>query len=77
MPYVASSLGQHATTRMHSARITPVAVTATDGSGKISAVIIPIAAMSAKPTNGWRGTLSNFICGGFSLIQPLEGKPQS
>jgi hypothetical protein len=52
MAYVTSSLGQHAKVRMQSARIIAVAVRATDGSGKISAAIIPIAAISAKPTNG-------------------------
>src|SRR6266496_3000607 len=67
MAYVASSLGQQATMRMQSASIIAVAVTATDGSRKISAAIIPIAAMSAKPTNGWRGALSNFICWAFRL----------
>ena len=61
MAYVTSSLGQHAKVRMQSARIIAVAVKATDGSGMISAAIIPIAAMSARPTNGWRGALSNFI----------------
>src|SRR6267378_2850337 len=61
MPYVASSLGQRATVRMQSARITAVGIRATDGSGRISAVMIPITAMSARPTNGWRGALINFI----------------
>src|SRR5436190_24195418 len=64
---VGSSLGQRATVRMQSARIIAVGVTATDGSGKISAAIIPIAAISARPTNGWRGALSNFICWAFRL----------
>ena len=67
MTYVASSIGQQATMRMQSARIIAVAVTAADESGKISAAIIPIAAMSARPTNGWRGALSNFICWAFRL----------
>src|SRR5207247_9731193 len=67
MACVGSSLGQRATVRMQSARIIAVGVTATDGSGKISAAIIPIAAISAKPTNGWRGALSNFICWAFRL----------
>jgi hypothetical protein len=48
---------------MQGMRISAAAVTAMDGSGRISAVIIPIAAMTAKPTNGWRGALSNFIAG--------------
>ena len=52
MAYVASSLGQRATVRMQRARIINAAVTATDESGKISAAIIPVAAISAKPTNG-------------------------
>jgi hypothetical protein len=67
MAYVATSLGQHATVRMHSARIITVAMRATDGSGMISAATIPIAAMSARPTNGWLGALSNFICWAFRL----------
>jgi hypothetical protein len=54
---------------MQSARIITAAVTATDGSGKISAAIIPIAAMSARPTNGWRGALSNFIEWRFRLCR--------
>jgi hypothetical protein len=61
MAYVATNLGQQAPMRMQSMRISAAAVTAMDGSGRISAVIIPIAAMTAKPTNGWRGALSNFI----------------
>jgi hypothetical protein len=61
MAYVATNLGQQAPTRMQSTRISAVAVTATGGSGRISAVIIPIAAIIARPTNGWRGALSIFI----------------
>src|SRR5213083_990071 len=67
MPYVASSLGQQMRAGMQSERIIAVAVAATDGRGKISAAIIPVAAISAKPTNGWRGALSNFICWAFRL----------
>src|SRR5216117_2393531 len=63
MAYVATSLGQHMPVRMQSARIIAVAVRAIDGSGRISAAIIPSAAITARPTNGWRGALSNFIDG--------------
>src|SRR6184192_3173027 len=63
MAYVATSLGQHMPVRMQSARIIAVAVTEIDGSGRISAAIIPSAAITARPTNGWRGALSNFIDG--------------
>src|SRR5213592_554484 len=63
MANVATSLGQHMTVRMQSARIIAVAVRAIDGSGRISAAIIPSAAITARPTNGWRGALSNFIDG--------------
>ena len=49
---------------------------ATDGSGKSSATIIPIAAINARPTNGWRGALSNFMYSRFSLIPPWQRKPQ-
>jgi len=52
--------------RMQTAKIIAIAVTAIDGSGSISAVIIPIAAITARPTNGWRGALSNFIDGLFA-----------
>src|SRR5437899_8133222 len=52
---------------MQAVRMIAVTVRATDGSGKSSAVIIPIAAISARPTNGWRGTLSNFIYRAFRL----------
>src|SRR5207248_3096945 len=61
---------------MQSARIIAVGITAADGTGRISAAIIPMAAISASPTNGCRGALSNFIYPGFSLIRPLQGKPQ-
>src|SRR5262245_23913381 len=37
------------------------AVKATAERGKMSAMIIPIAAISDKPTNGWRGAFRNFI----------------
>src|SRR5437867_2749822 len=63
MAYVATSLSQHVPVRMQSARIIAVAVRAIDGSGRISAAIIPSAAITARPTNGWRGALSNFIDG--------------
>src|SRR5881396_3789360 len=63
MAYVATSLGQHMPVRMQSARIIAVAVRAIDGSGRISAAIIPSAAITARPTNGWCGALSNFIDG--------------
>src|SRR5438874_12671962 len=63
MAYVATSLGQHMAVRMQSARIIAVAVRAIDGSGRISAAIIPSAAITARPTNGWCGALSNFIDG--------------
>src|SRR6058998_2005334 len=63
MAYVATSLGQHMPVRMQSARIIAVAVRAIDGSGRISAAIIPSAAITARPTNGRRGALSNFIDG--------------
>lgn len=66
MTYVATNRGQQIPTRMQSARIIAVAVMAIDGGGKISAVIIPIAAITARPTNGWRGALSNFINGLFA-----------
>ena len=46
---------------MQSASIIAVGIRAADGSGRISAVITPITAMSARPTNGWRGALINFI----------------
>src|SRR4029077_9321683 len=59
--YVASNLGQHAKLRMQSASIIAVGIRAADGSGRISAMVIPIAAISARPTNGWRGALSDFI----------------
>src|SRR5256884_2735631 len=63
MAYVATSLGQHMPVRMQSARIMAVAVREIDGSGRIPAAIIPSAAITARPTNGWRGALSNFIDG--------------
>src|SRR5436309_14214557 len=66
MAYVATSLGRQLPIRMQTAKIIAIAVTAIDGSGKISAVIIPIAAITARPTNGWRGALSNFINGLFA-----------
>jgi len=77
MAYVASSLGQQATRIMQSARIIAVAVTATDGSGKTSAVMIPVAARNARPTNGWRGALSDFICCAFRLSSVNKASPQS
>ena len=48
-------------------RLPSVIFSGPPGSGKSSAVIMPIAAISARPTNGWRGALSNFIYWAFRL----------
>ena len=55
--------------RMQSTRISAASVIAMDGSGRISAVMVPIAAIAARPTNGWRGALSNFISFGVLAYQ--------
>src|SRR5262249_26788849 len=60
MKYVAANLGQQAARRMQMARITAIEMSAVGRSGKISATIIPVIAISARPTNGCRGALSNF-----------------
>jgi hypothetical protein len=52
---------------MQIARIITAGVMAKEGSGKISAMMIPVAAINARPTNGWRGALSNLIWCAFRL----------
>ena len=46
---------------MQIARTIAATINAAEESRRTSAKIIPIAAMSASPTNGWRGAFSNFI----------------
>ena len=61
MRYVPVNLGQHARIRMHAARIIAAGASAVDRTGKVSATTIPVMAISARPTNGCRGALSNFM----------------
>src|SRR5215831_5387727 len=61
MRYVAANLGEQSKNTMQIPTIIAAEISAVDVSGKISATIIPAAAIGASPTNGWRGTLSNFI----------------
>src|SRR5262249_112063 len=61
MRYVGASLGQQSKNTMQTSTIIAAEMSAVDASGTISATTIPVAAISASPTNGWRGTLSNFI----------------
>jgi hypothetical protein len=67
MAYVSRSFGQQAMMKVQNARAIAVAVRAAGGGGKISAVIIPTAAINARPTNGWRGALRNFMRWRFRL----------
>src|SRR5689334_24791819 len=46
---------------MHTARMIVATTKATSERRNGSAMIIPSAAMTAKPTNGWRGPFRNFI----------------
>jgi hypothetical protein len=52
MKYVAANLGRKIARRMHIAKIMAVGRSAVGRSGKISATMIPVTAMSARPING-------------------------
>ena len=62
---------------MHAVRIIAAGTSAVVRTGRISATVIPIMAISARPINGCRGGVGNFMPSQFSLIGPLERKPQS
>src|SRR5438552_8789835 len=47
-----------------------LAITATPGRAKTSDKIIPMAAANARPRNGWRGAVGNFI-------KPLINEPEA
>jgi hypothetical protein len=59
--YVAIKLGQRRTTKAQIATLIAITRRTGEERGKKSAKIIPTAATIAKPTNGWRGPLNNFI----------------
>lgn len=54
-------MGRYATVTMQAARMIVTAIKASRDSGKMSAITIPVAAMSDNPTNGWRGPFKNLI----------------
>ena len=59
--YVAIKLGQRKTRKAQIAMTIEIARRVEGERGKKSAKITPVVASNAKPTNGWRGTLDNFI----------------
>src|SRR5437773_9763759 len=59
--YVALKLGQRRTSKAQITTSTEIARRVDGERGKQSAKITPIAATTARPTNGWRGPLNNFI----------------
>ena len=76
MRYVAGDFGQQSATRMQLPRTIAAKINTVDRSGTISATVIPVAAINASPTNGWRGALSGFIYSQFSLIACWQRKLQ-
>jgi len=59
--YVALKVGQRRTRKAQITASIEIARRVEGERGKQSAKITPIAATAAKPTNGWRGPLNNFI----------------
>src|SRR5439155_4009508 len=59
--YVALKLGQRRTSKAQITTSTEIARRVDGERGKQSAKVTPIAATTARPTNGWRGPLNNFI----------------
>ena len=59
--YVAASCGQRVKTKMQIVRIIVAGDKTIDGIGKSSATVIPAAAISARPTNGWRSAVTSIF----------------